>query len=101
MNKLSSTFGINVITAYHLLSSLTWLTLQILSLSHYETFASWSLPRTESCLDNHVGTLVVNDYPLGTPIVAVAFADFVLLLPLTIAATVSLMNRELYGLVCS
>merc|ERR1711966_72938 len=36
---------------------------------------------------------------MGT--VAAAFADLAVLLPLAIAAAVGLMNREIYGLVCS
>jgi len=100
MEKLPSSFGINVITAYHLLSALAWITIQSLSLSKYDTFASWSMPHLE-CFDEHAGAVAVNDYPLGTPIVAAAFADFISLLPFTIAATVGLMNRELYGLVFS
>lgn len=101
MDKLASSFGMNIISAYHLLSSLGWLTVQSLSLSKHATFASWSMPRTEACFEDHLGAVAVNDYPLGTPIVAVAFADFVVLLPLMISATTGLMNREPYGLVCS
>lgn len=101
MDKLSSSFGINIIIAYHLLSSLAWLTLQALNLSEYETFATWSMPHMDSCFDSHAGAVAVNEYPLGTPIVAATFADFVVLLPLTISATAGLMNRELHGIVSS
>jgi len=101
MNKFASSFGIKLIAAYHLLSYLAWLVLQVLSLSRYETLASWSLPPVASCFDEHAGALAVNDYPLGTPTVAAAFADLAVLLPLAIAAAVGLMNREMYGLVCS
>ena len=43
--------------------------------------------------------MAVNGYPLGTQIVAVAFADFVILLPLVLAAITGPINQEFYGAV--
>jgi hypothetical protein len=87
--------GLNVIIAYHVLSFIIWIVLQTLSFYEYKEFASWGLPDTTEC---HLDGMTINDgAPLGTPVLGVAFADFVILLPLTIWATAGLINHEFYG----
>lgn len=97
---VSDTPLLNVIITFHILSAVSWLTIQTLSLLTDAKFASWSMPDILPCSDD-ADVLVVNDYPLGTQIVAVTFADFIVLLTLTITSAAGLINRELYGLVCS
>lgn len=92
-------FGMNAIIAYHLLSFIIWIILHTLSLSRYNDFASWGLPDTSDC--HFTGMTINNGIPLGTQTIAVAFADFVILLPLIIVATVGLVHQEFYGFVAS
>jgi hypothetical protein len=92
-------FGLNIIIAYHMVAFIIWIVLHTLSLSQYSEFASWGLPDTSAC--RLAGMTINNGIPLGTEIIAVAFADFIILLPLTVAATAGLINHEFYGLVSS
>jgi hypothetical protein len=90
--------GLIFIIAYHVLSFIIWVVLQTLSFYEFAEFASWGLPNTTEC---HLDGITINDgMPLGTPTIGVAFADLVILLPLTIWAVAGLLTREFYG-VCT
>ena len=99
MESKGLSIGLIAIIVYHILSLIAWITLQAISLAKNEEFLSWSMPDTSSCYD--ISDVAVNGYPLGTQIVAVAFADFVILLPLVLAAITGLINQEFYGAVGS
>ena len=101
MNSIVSAFpfGMNAIIAYHILSFIFWIIFQTLSLSTFSNFASWGIPDTSEF--HIIGMKIDDGYPIGTQIIAVAFADFVVLLPLMIAATAGLINHSFYGVVCS
>lgn len=99
--KADSPFGLNIIIVYHILSIVAWLGIQTQSLWRYEEFASWSMPEIISSCYDVSSEVAIHDYPLGTQIVAVVFADFVVLLPFIMTATVGLINRDFYGVVIS
>lgn len=98
-NKNHFSLGLNIIIADHVLSFVIWIVLQTLSYYEYKEFASWGLPDTTEC---HLDGIALNDgTPLGTPVLGVAFADFVILMPLTVWAVAGLITREFYGTVTS
>ena len=97
---MDSSFGLNVIITYHILAFIAWLIFQTNSLWTREEVASWSMPDISSCYDA-MSEVSIEGYPLGTPTVAVTFADFVVVLPLTMFAASGLLNREFYGAVSS
>ena len=88
-----------VIIVHRILSLIAWIILQALPLAENEEFISWSILYISLCYN--VSDVAVNGYPLGTQIIALAFADFVILFPLVLAAITGLMNQEFYVTVSS
>lgn len=97
--RVPSSLGVTAIIAVHILSFVGWIILQTLSFYEYGEFASWGLPDTTECTSD--GLTLNEETPLGTMVIGAAFADLIVLLPLTIWATAGLINREFYGVCAS
>mmetsp|Transcript_31030 Transcript_31030/g.61856 ORF Transcript_31030/g.61856 Transcript_31030/m.61856 type:complete len:170 (+) Transcript_31030:228-737(+) len=94
--------GLTLIIAYHILSLVSWIACHVLSISYYSEFASWGLrdeeEETQSCLTTG---LERGEHCLGSKIFALAFSDFVILIPLVLTSYRGLVIRQSYGATCS
>lgn len=95
----ASGVGLAFIIGYHVLSFIVWIVLQVMSFYDFNEFASWGLPDTSECSQD--GMTINDGMLLGVLTLGVAFADLVIMLPLTLGAVAGLITREFYGTVAS
>jgi hypothetical protein len=83
--------GIKIIIGFHLVSTVLWIFGQGGAVIFYDTVAQWGFQDLRESLDP-----VIVEANRG-----IGFADFVIQIPLFIAAVIGLWQRRFYGAVCS